>query len=150
MFKTKSLAIAVCGIATCLFLAEESQAQSGRKAGSSYSRSRASQGSDKKPTKVTGRLSGNLNQSVMMQVFDSKGDDVVSKKEVSNLLQLLTGLDSNGDGRITAEEMSEEAIMAVAPRFAEDKQRAMAKAETKDAPGSQTRPDNPNNGSSNR
>ena len=85
-----------------------------------------------------------------MQVFDSKGDDVVSKKEVSNLLQLLTGLDSNGDGRITAEEMSEEAIMAVAPRFAEDKQRAMAKAETKDAPGSQTRPDNPNNGSSNR
>jgi Ca2+-binding EF-hand superfamily protein len=64
----------------------------------------------------------------MMQVFDSNDDHVLSKKEVSNVLQLLTGLDMNGDGRITAEEMSEEAIMTVAPRFADDKQRAMAKA----------------------
>jgi hypothetical protein len=88
----------------------------------------SSQGSGKKTVKVTGRLSGNLSQIAMMQVFDSNDDHVLSKKEVSNVLQLLTGLDMNGDGRITAEEMSEEAIMTVAPRFADDKQRAMAKA----------------------
>ena len=127
MFKSKSLAFALCGVAACLFLVEESRAQSGRKTGSSTSRSRTSQGSDKKPVKVTGRLSGNLSDTVMMQVFDSNGDHVVSKKEVSTVLELLTGLDSNGDGRITAKEMSEEAIMTVAPRFAEDKKRTMAK-----------------------
>jgi len=128
MFTSKSFALVLCGMAAFLFMADESQAQSSKKSGSSSSsRSRSSQGSEKKPTKVTGRLSGNLSQTVMMQVFDSNGDDVVSKKEVSNLLLLLTGLDSNGDGRITAEEMSEEAIMTVAPRFEEDKKRAMAK-----------------------
>jgi hypothetical protein len=127
MLNPKSLAFAFCGVAVCLFLVEESRAQSGRKTGSSTYRSRTSQGSEKKPVKFTGRLSGNLNDTVMMQVFDSNGDHVVSKKEVSNVLQLLTGLDSNGDGRITAEEMSEESIMTVAPRFAEDKERTMAR-----------------------
>lgn len=127
MFNWKSLAFVFCGMAAFLLVAEESHAQSGRKSGSSTSRSRSSQGSEKKPTKVTGRLSGNLSPTVMMQVFDSNGDDVVSKKEVSNLLLLFTAIDTNSDGRITAEEMSEESIMAVAPRFAEDKQRAMAK-----------------------
>lgn len=158
MFTSKSLAIALCGMATCLFLVQESSAQSGKKAGSS-SRSRSSQGSEKKPVKVTGRLSGNLNELVMMQVFDSNGDHVVSKKEVSNVLQLLTGLDGNGDGRITAKEMSEEAIMAVAPRFADDKKRTMAKeaemkaemeAKADNGSGSQKKPELANDGSSTR
>ena len=149
MFTSKSVAVVLCGMAACLFMAEKSHAQSGkRKAGST---SRSSQGSEKKPTKVTGRLSGNLTQTSMMQVFDSNGDDVVSKKEVSNLLLLLTGLDRNSDGRITAEEMSEEAIMTVAPRFADDKKRAMEKkAEMKDDSGSQSKPEPVSDGSSNR
>ena len=149
MFISKSVAVVLCGMAACLFMAEKSHAQSGkRKVGST---SRSSQGSEKKPTKVTGRLSENLTQTLMMQVFDSNGDDVVSKKEVSNLLLLLTGLDRNSDGRITAEEMSEEAIMTVAPRFADDKKRAMEKkAEMKDDSGSQSKPEPVSNGSSNR
>lgn len=164
MFTFKSFALVVCGMAAFLFMAEESYAQSSRKSGSSNSsryRSRSSQGSETKVTKVTGRLSGNLDQMVMMEVFDSNGDDVVSKKEVSNLLLLLTGLDTNRDGRITAEEMSEEAIMTVAPRFEEDKKRAMVKememkekmemeAKEKMEVSSQDRPELADQGSSRR
>ena len=165
MFTSKSWAVVVCAMATFLLVAEESQAQSRSKAGSSTSRSRSSQGSEKKPVKVNGRLSGDLSATAMMTVFDSNGDHVVSKKEVSTVLELLTGLDANGDGRITAEEMSDESIMAVAPHFAEEKRRALKEKEEmnermerkeergmneKTDAGSQAKSDTSNDGFSNR